>query len=112
MPYISNKNGSVYQCVGIVLGYVNSADDIGGISKTSIDADGDENVDNLAKPLNDQIGIIVSPRGRILFGPANVWSKGNNVQRYTTETTSCQLEATSFAAMATDKLITRSIWFC
>ena len=82
MPYISNKNGSVYQCVGIVLGYVNSADDIGGISKTSIDAEDDENVDNVAKPY-DQIGIIVSPRGRILFGPANVWSKGNPIQRYT-----------------------------
>ena len=89
MPYISNKNGSVYQCVGIVLGYVNSAEDIGGISKTSIDAD-DENGDNLAKPYDDQIGIIVSPRGRILFGPANIWSKGyNNKISETTSIKSC-----------------------
>ena len=82
MPYISNKNGSVYQCVGIVLGYVNSAD-IGGISKTFIDADA--NVENLAKSY-DQIGIITSPRGRILFGPANVWSKGNHKNIYQKKT--------------------------
>ena len=56
----------------MVLEYVNSAD-IGGISKTSIDVDA--NATNLAKPY-DQVGIIVSPRGRILFGPANIWSKG------------------------------------
>ena len=82
----------------MVLGYVNSAD-IGGISKTFIDADA--NVENLAKSY-DQIGIITSPRGRILFGPANVWSKGDHKNIYQKK---LQLKAASFAAM-TDKLIT------
>ena len=53
VPYISHKNGSVYQCVGIVSEYVNTEDN-----------------------LDDQIGIITSPRGRVLFGPANIWGKG------------------------------------
>ena len=26
--------------------------------------------------LEDKIGIISSPRGRVLFGPANIWNKG------------------------------------
>ena len=62
----------MYQCVGIVSGYVNSVE-IEEFLKSS-DANNTSATDNLK--LEDKIGIIASPRGRILFGPGNIWSKG------------------------------------
>ena len=72
VPYISHKTGSVYQCAGIVSGYVNSVeiDEFFKSSETNNPC-----VEDYLK-LEDKIGIISSPRGRVLFGPANVWNKG------------------------------------
>ena len=69
VPYLSHKTGSVYQCVGVVSGYVNSVE-IEEFIKTSetSNACADEYL-----KLEDKIGIISSPRGRVLFGPANIW---------------------------------------
>ena len=72
VPYISHKTGSVYQCAGIVSGYVNSVE-INEFFKSS--EANNACVEDYLK-LEDKIGIISSPRGRVLFGPANVWNKG------------------------------------
>ena len=78
VPYISHKTGSVYQCVGIVSSYVNSVDidDFLKASETSHDFAKDY------LQLEDKLGIISSPRGRVLFGPANIWSKGRIYRKY------------------------------
>ena len=62
----------MYQCVGIVSGYANSVE-IEEFLKSS-ETNNACSADYLK--LEDKIGIISSTRGRILFGPANIWSKG------------------------------------
>lgn len=69
----------MYQCVGIVTGYVNSVD-------TEEFFKNSETKNACAEDylkLEDKIGIISSPRGRVLFGPANIWNKGKlNTSKY------------------------------